>query len=157
MRLPDILVLLAATLATGAWAAPGDFCSTVDSATYGVDSTRHCVLLADGISDAGNETEGKPTTAINFQPFDYCTFSISKAQTSCEPGSIFIEESTAFASASPVVWSTITTLTGVVSPLVSSVTLMRRPRTWVRARLAAITDADCTDVDVVVECRTFSK
>lgn len=163
MRRTLLVVLLLATT-SDAIAAPGDSCFTADAAYYGTprppvrtgepaQRPKHCVLLCDGISDSGNDTECKPTAPINFDAYTMCTFSIGKGQTDCEPGPIYIEEASNAASSSPTMWTTIETLSGFLSPLVSSFDLLRRPRTHLRARLAAITDPQCTEVDVIIECQ----
>lgn len=122
---------------------------------YTVSSADLCFLILDGISDAGNETSATialPKNAIN--DYECAVVAIEKAQASCEPGTITCSESNSAVAGAPNVWAEYATLTGVVSPLIASVTRPRGPKRNLRCTLAAITDADCTDVDVSI---TFKK
>jgi len=138
-------------VASFAVAAPGSAPNEVDSAYYGVEARPFTWLLCDNINDTNNDTECKPAAVIGWGKSDAVIFSISKAQTNCEPGTISIQESDISSSSSPNVWHTVCSLTGVVTPLVSECTLTRRPKRYIRASLVAISDADCTEVDVMME------
>jgi hypothetical protein len=129
----------------------------VDSGHYGTSALPGCWLLIDGLAN-GASLAVKPALAKqpNWGKFDLCTFKISKAQTNCEPGSISLQESDVYSDASPNVWHTFDTLTGVVTPLVSEIILERRPTKFVRTNGGSIADADCTDVDVTVCCQDLT-
>lgn len=146
---PICVGILALLLAAGANAASGEKCEVADATHYtNVPLYHDCRMLCDAIDDTDNETSCGPITFPTQEGAVDVVFAIEKAQASCEPGTILIQESSSAITADPNVWTTVCSLTGVVSPLVSSCSLGRPPKGNLRATLSAITDADCTDVDV---------
>jgi hypothetical protein len=153
IRVLTLLVLI--SVAAFADAAPGDNPTTADPGFYGLDAMPGCWLICDTLNNTNKDVQCKPTSTgmPRWGNFDQCVFSISKAQTGCDPGPIAVQESDVFSDASPNVWHTIVTLTGIVTPNVSEQTLQRRPKKFIRTTQAAMSSAPCTDVDVMVCCQ----
>lgn len=134
---------------TGINATGATTCQSEDPTTYArVAATDRCVIL-ESFSDAGNETGGGP---VNFADQRGCTdtlIAIEHAQTNCiTPNDIKILESSSGAAAIPTVYATLTTLTGVIDPLIQQYSFGRTPKGALVTSHTASADADCTEVHI---------
>jgi hypothetical protein len=143
-------------LAARADAADGDM------AAYGQGPNYQTQTIHEHLSDSGNETEAIIKVAV--PPFPGgssggtladCVITYGKVQTACTPPNpITCSTSQGGLSGAPTVWTTLGDLTDPVTG-VSELVLGTRPQTYVRCTNAASTDADCTDVEVVLGCAVY--
>lgn len=147
---PLCLALLSLFLASAAFAADGDLCTpSTTPACVAKPGWRTQFLCQDE-----KETSGDTSCNIEVEiaeKADFCAVEIVQQQAACTIPTITVEESSRNSGVEQG-WTTLGTLTGIVSPLVSQVDVGRAVGPALRATFADFTDADCTSVSLVLKC-----
>jgi hypothetical protein len=157
-----ILALLSAWLASPAlvWAADGDQCKATYHDSAGINgSGATCQetpgvrtwFLCDQQKATGTDTDCGPIV-VNVGSAKTCTIDIVTQQPACTITTMTVEESDGTVGLTDAVWTTLGTLTGTPSPLLSQIDPLRPVGPVLRATFTDITDTDCTNVSVVVKC-----
>jgi hypothetical protein len=120
------------------------------------------MFIARGLTQTGGETSAGPII-LNIKDgerFSNMCVAYGNAAASCEPGIATVLWSAKTGAAAPAVWNTLTSLTGIVSPLVSGYcgpivgpNVMATLDGDANGSQSAITDTDCNSsngVDLVV-------
>ena len=152
------LAVLSAWLALPAFADDGDPCTDKHYTAGVLDSGPTCTMvsgvrrqfLCDSQTEAVDDTSCTIDVAIA-EGASACVISILEQQPACTIPTMTIEEGDNDSGAD-YGWTTLGTLTGLVSPLLSQVDPGRPVGAVLRATFTDITDTDCTRVSVVLKC-----
>jgi len=110
--------------------------------------------ICEHITDAGDETSCE--IEVVDKPIQDCHVTYGTVQSACTPPNPITLTMSDVGCTAPAVQTAIGTLTDPASGT-SNIPMTQRPMKFICASFTASTDADCTDVEVVLGCTDLSK